>query len=388
VKLSQSKVRSSRPASTPRPGARLWLRALVVAVTVASSAAPAWAQETSEDVVSPAPAVAPAAEAPAATSGEDAEDAASAELPRDVLGAGQTAETARLPFRGSRVSFSTVATAVSAQRDIELTYNPYLALNLDIAPRWWFGDTFYARGAFSLARELTEADENTYAGEFEPSDTTLGVGAYRLLTIPGAEIGISLAADVVLPSSKASRARTMNAAYVQALRLDRYFEFFSGLSLAYTVRVTEYDHDYTTGASQEPRISTCGGVGATCDPFLNTGVRNPQTQLTHLVSVSFAPIDSLEVAASGAYYTSYLHDVSESEDVSFDVADPTDTRWATGFGVSVGYTPAPPVTITLGTSTTNPVLASDGTYREPFFNRFTLVYLDLTLNVAGLVAAF
>ncbi len=295
---------------------------------------------------------------------------------------------ASLPFRGTSLGVSTVATALSADRNADLTYNPYLALSLDIAPRWWIGDIFYARGAFSLSRELTESDVNTYDGEFEPSDTTLGIGAYHFVTIPWVEIGLSAAVDVILPTSKASSARTLDAAYAQSLRVDRFFDVFSGLSLAYTARVTEYDHRFTTGETESPRISTCGGIAGGCDPFLNTGVRNPQTQLAHMGSVSFSPIESLNVAASGAFYTTYLHDVAESEDVSFDVEAPTDTRWATSVGVSVGYTPAPPVTITVGTNTTNPVLASDGTYRTPLLNRFTLVYLDVTLNVAGLVAAF
>ncbi len=377
---------SSR-ARAPRVGF-----ALLAFVVVAISGPLAVAQQDA-----PAATEVTVAETPEAESGtvdasveavsDDAEDAPPVSS-RAVLGAGQTAASARLPFRGTSLGVSTVATALSADRAADLTYNPYLALSLDINPRWWIGRIFYARGAFSLSRELTESDVNTFEGEFEPSDTTLGIGAYRFYTIPVLEIGISAAADVVLPTSKASKARTLDAAYAQTVRIDRSFDVFSGLSLAYTARATEYDHRFTTGESQAPRISTCGGISGSCDPFLNTGVRNPETQIAHIASVSFAPIDSLEVAASGAFYTTYLHDVAESDDVSFDVEDPTDTRWATGFGVSVGYTPAPPVTITVGTNTTNPVLASDGSYRTPFLNRFTLVYLDVTLNVAGLVAAF
>jgi len=55
------------------------------------------------------------------------------------------------------------------------------------------------------------------------------------------------------------------------------------------------------------------------------------------------------------------------------------------YGLGLTVTPIQALSIGLGAETGNPQLKADATYERPFFNRNTVVYLDLTLDIDGLV---
>jgi len=150
---------------------------------------------------------------------------------------------------------------------------------------------------------------------------------------------------------------------------------------------TEYLYDYTTSESATPRISGCGRSGG-CDAFLNTGVRNTATRLINSADLSVSFIDELSLSVSAALYSSFLFKGSSDERVSTTTLTPTDTRWAASYGIALNYAPFAGFNTTLGIDTTNPVQALDQSYFPPFFNRYTLVYLDLQVEIAGVFSHF
>ena len=109
-------------------------------------------------------------------------------------------------------------------------------------------------------------------------------------------------------------------------------------------------------------------------------------RLSHSVDLSFAFTNWLRLSASGAFVTDYLHPLVTDDTVSFVPQEPEDRRFLVATDLSLAFQPIPSLGITVGASTTYPQLAPDSSYRTPVFNRFTEIYLDLTLDVAGLVS--
>ena len=65
-----------------------------------------------------------------------------------------------------------------------------------------------------------------------------------------------------------------------------------------------------------------------------------------------------------------------------------DTRHRSAFYAEAAFTPVPALQVALGYETVSPQLAPDSTYYNPFYNRYTTLYLDVRLEVEGLVALF
>lgn len=312
---------------------------------------------------------------------EPASDAPLTEEPSDAK-----RPSAASVIRGTTLSLTQSASAISLDKSYDPTYNPYYAMTFNIAPLFWLSDDVHLRWNFSASKELTEADDETYDGEFQPSDLSMGVGAH-LWTIPVVGIDLSAGFDVTLPTSKVSRARTMNVALSESFRIAKTFDVLSGISIGTSVRGTEYFYDYTTSETVTPRVSGCGRVGG-CDAFLNTGVRNTATRLVNSADLSVAFIDELSLSVTAALYSSFLFEGASDDRVSTTTLTPTDNRWATSYGIALNYAPFRGFNTTLGVDTTNPVQATDQTYYPPFFNRYTLVYLDLQVEVSGIFSLF
>ncbi|MDI7268163.1 MAG: hypothetical protein QME96_09235 [Myxococcota bacterium] len=300
-------------------------------------------------------------------------------------------EAGLVPWRGSEIIYNNDVGLNGLDRSSDLTWNPYWAMTWRFKPRWWFDDTWYVRARLDLSREVTQADDRTYSGETWVHDLFLYAGASDFYTIPVVDIGLS--ADVILttPTSKVSRARTLALGIGSGVRIGRSFSFGAAgdLSVDYHVRFSSFLHRYTTSELETPIIPSCARSGSGCDEFINTGERNVQWRVQHGVGVSWEPLEWLEASVGFEHVVSWLYPI-EGEDprISHEAEDDTDRRYASDFYAEAVFAPWAPIRIGLGYGTISPQLAPDSTYHNPFYNRYSTIYLDLRIEVDGLVAQF
>jgi hypothetical protein len=307
-------------------------------------------------------------------------------------------ETWKAPYRGTTITYRNVATAISLKEDAELGYNPYYAMAFSLDPRWWIGDVFNTALSLTLTRELTNSDSNTYSGETELSDFSATFGASNFVTIPVLEIGISANLGFVAPTSKISRARTMILAIKPGLSLSRKFDVLSGIGLSYNFSYTKSFHEFTTSQQESSHITGCVSTLGGCDSYMNTGVRNSSWGIANSFSLSIQFVEWLGVGANVGILHSFLYEQEEAGFVVDEVTgyeyetsdglggDDNDVRYAMLYGLEITVSPIQALEIGIGAETYNSQLAPDSTYQQPFFNRYTAIYLDLRLSLSGLVS--
>jgi hypothetical protein len=319
---------------------------------------------------------APVAAAPTAEAPPGGEISLEAEAPEEELA----------PWRGSEIIYTNEVSIAGLDRSAELTWNPYWAMTWIFKPRWWFDEIFYVGARLDLSREITEADDRTLAGETWVHDLLLSAAARRFVTIPEAEIDVSADLVLTLPTSKISRSRTLNLGLGPGLRVDRTFELIGDLSIGYHVRFTSFLHRYTTAELETPLIPGCARSESGCEEFLNTGERNVRWRVQHGIDLSWDPLEWFGVSAGFEHFVDWLY-AFQGEDPSLSAGtnEDTDRRYRSAFSAEATFTPWAPIQIGIGYSTISPQLAPDSTYYNPFYNRYSTLYLDLRLEVDGLV---
>jgi hypothetical protein len=291
------------------------------------------------------------------------------------------------PWRGSQVVFRNSFSINSLDRSAELTYNPYYAMSWSFRPRWWFDDHVFVRAGIDITRELTEADETTYSGEAVIGDLALVGGISKFLSVPW--VGIDFSADLVItmPTSKVSQSRTLNFGVGPGLRLSKTFNLLRALIIGYNLRVSLYSHRNTTSERETPLITGCMATEGGCDAFLNTGVRNPVLRLVQVADVTLVVLDWFGVGISFGHVIDWLYTFEDDDPrVSYQPQESTNQRYLSVFEVEAFFNPIDSLEIGVGYSTVNPQLAPDSTYYNPFYNRYSRVYIDLRLRIDGLVS--
>lgn len=291
----------------------------------------------------------------------------------------------KAPWRGSSITYRNEVSVLTFDKGAELTYNPYHAMSLFVRPRWWFGDIFYANLSLSLSQELTNADDTTQRGEVWLGDVAIGGGASRFYTIPVVGVAFSADAKVLTPTSKISQARTMIMGLRGGLTVSRAFDLLSGLSLSYRLEGTRGLYDYTTSEREAPLIGGCAGTAADCDRHLNSGLRNSKYRMLNSFGVGMEFLPWLGASTSFSMLHYWLFPAAEDDRADFVPQEPADMRYVVAYDVEVHVTPLPALSIGLGASTANAQQMPDSSYRQAFFNRYTTVYADLTLNIDGFV---
>ncbi len=345
------------------------------AVEAAAAATPEAAQAT------PAAPAAVVAKPAAASSGASASSAASAAARKPTVSA---AAASALPsggsaFGGSFVTLRNVATALSVVKDGEPTYNPYYGLVLSLAPNWNVAKKFYVRGNLSLSRELTHEDWTTYSGETMLSDTNLTAG-WRAIRFESIGLSAAVEASVNLPTSKAAQARTLQAGTGLGLTAVWAAGNFAVIGIA---RAAYQWHRYSTGETETPWVAGCSSTAIGCDPYINTGLRNPEWRISNFGVIAWSPLSWLGINVQGGVISDLLYDMTPSKarfaGVIPAAADSVNYRELMVYGISAEFRPHQALTVALGTETVNPQLAADSTYRAPFFNRFTTLFVDLQI---------
>lgn len=286
-------------------------------------------------------------------------------------------------LRGSSFSVSNQVSANTFDKSGDLTYNPYYALDFALAPYFWLNDWVNVHANMGLSREITEADDTTHKNETLFHDFSLGVGA-----TPFSKWGLRTTAslDVRLPLSLVSQARTLRVGLSANLGASYSWKipYVGSVALSYSLTGVRNFYEYTTGELDGPSVPCANSMQ--CDSLFNTGVRNVAWRLQNAFGLSVSPLDWITVSARAGFIDDFLFDVAEIEESNVSYIENTDRRDLALYGLEVEVTPIEQLSIALGQSTVNPVLASDSTRETAFFNRYTTWYLDLRLNIAALFA--
>jgi hypothetical protein len=293
---------------------------------------------------------------------------------------------ANSPWRGSSISYDHVSTTVSLKKDAELTWNPYYAQSLTLAPRYWFHDDFYAGVIWAVEQELTDSDWTTKKHEYMSSDLFLDIG-WAGWTERTTKIRLSGAVRLTAPLSKVSQTTTMNFAVAPSLRIARNFDVLQGMNVSWNARWTSRSFDSTTAILDASGIQNC--TTADCTALANTGYLNAWGDFSTGPSVAFFPIPRLTLTADMRWTQAYLYDNAElllnGQPVE-SVQDSVSSRHSTYFGLGASYDVLDEVSLSASVATPSPQLGADGERRSPFFNRFTQVGIGLSLNVDALVS--
>lgn len=289
-------------------------------------------------------------------------------------------------FRGSSLSYRHTATTRTFDRSYENTWNPYYAQTVVLSPVVWLGDDLNLSANALFTREFTQADSTTEEDETLMGDLSISASAPRLIHIEAASLSMGLGLTVLSPTSKSSQARTMMTAVAPRASLSWRAKVLSGLSVSLSTRMTRYFHEFTTSGRESPLVGSCSATTAGCGAFLNTGLRNTQWRLTHGLTVSLGLTEWLSVAVSQALSTDWLYSLEAGVLPSLSPQENQDQRYGSAFDVSLGVEAARGLDLRLGMSTAGPQLAPDSSYYNPFYNRYSAIYLDLVYDLDEVVA--
>lgn len=291
------------------------------------------------------------------------------------------------PVRGSEFTYRNIVSALTFDKGAEQTYNPYYAMEFEAAPRYWTGEHGYFMLDFAVLQELTDSDYTTKKREAVLEDVYAQLGLEDIWRIPMLDIDLTMVLRFEFPSSKVSRARTLILALMPRLILQRRFEILGGLSLGYAFSIKKHFHEYTTAQNTEPLI--WGGLPSsrTAGSFMNTGELNVNFEIANTFGLALDLTEWLGAMARVWIINGFLYDSEEIEDdrISYEPQESDQRRYDMFYVIELYARPMPSLEIGLGLETANPALSPDSTYETPFFNRYTAIYLDLRLDIEGLI---
>jgi hypothetical protein len=256
--------------------------------------------------------------------------------------------------------------------------------------------TFDANDAISVGfdlgvvTELTPTD-TTYRNE--PMLSDLQISASAAIPMPDAVddvLGLGAALGVILPSSKASIANTLLVALEPALSFSVTAPVADGLTFGYGISAIPRFHRFTT--SQTLTGYPCSpAAGCSLGEHTDTGGRNTAFQVHVGADVSLSAFkEFLTISGSMEAWYGWLYDLSGSPNYSEATLENVGNHGgspvtvSTQFVASIGLQPHPGIHLAVGLWTPGGMNPSGG-YYNPFGNRFSTVFLDLTFYpVAGI----
>lgn len=296
-------------------------------------------------------------------------------------------------WRGSSLSYSNVFTTISLKKDVEPTWNPYYAQNVQIAPRYYFFDDVYASVIWSLEQELTDSDWTTTKREVMWSDVFVDLG-YSGWTEPTTKLRFNGSVRLALPASKISQAQTQLFAASPSVRVSRSFDVLQGLTLGLGGRWTQRFHNSTTAEYDAVGIVKCSKESPTCERSQSTGVLNAWGDYSVGPSVSLMATDKLYLSADLRFGQAFLYEDSTEAVVGGignggrNIDTDFSGRYNQYFAMAASYFLMDELTITAGLATPSAQLDPEGLHRSPFFNRFTQVFFDLDFNLDAIASRF
>lgn len=289
-------------------------------------------------------------------------------------------------FAGTRLYYGHGISALTLDKAAQPYYNPTWYQHLDLWGEYHVNELITFRTLFGLGQEFTLSDDTTYINEVTASDWSIEGGAEGV-KLPFGGVKLSTTLRVVLPTSKGSQAATRLFTLGPSLTLAKKFDVAGGLMVAYAGRFNWRFHRATTGETVSPSIVSCG-VQKTdaCQDFFNTGVRNAWGDAFHGPRVVWTPNEKVYAVLFFYFSDSFLYAPSAvtgpaAASTQLDTSTDPGFRASNRFGGFLGWDFTKGYGLSLGFDTSSGQLGTDGRYRNPFFNQFTQLSLDLTVDV-------
>jgi hypothetical protein len=306
------------------------------------------------------------------------------------------------PFAGTQLYNQNSMTTGTVFRGQQQDANPTVESNLWLLPRYAINQDFQLRGRAIITYEYTNSDSTTYRNE--PLLSDVGVQLFYR-SIP-AFLGIKpqIALTLTAPTSKASRARTMIVTPGVIAQLSRPIEHVLGgemlllASLSYS-RPFYSQRQPGVVDSRDIQTFTCVSGGA-CGDILS-GQMNASDTIAYMFLIEqewgkFSP--ALLYFGGTQWVYQPKQDVTESQVVAGGNNIPVTsgqpgggvvTRQTHYFNAFLDYNFNPWFTGEVGYWNSTSAINENGTYANPFFNRYadTRVYLGCNINIDNLLKA-
>lgn len=340
------------------------------------------------------PASEPAAGQPAVTIGTPVPGAPVRDTPQESAKENAARPKPR-PFAGSSLFVANSMTTGTVFRG-QMQYNdPTVESAFYLTPRYAINDAWQLRGRVVLNYEWTNNDENTYAHEPTLSDTTLSLYYRQIPSFAGIQPAVG--ANLTLPTSKPSRARTMVVAPGITGQLVRSWEHFLGGELDVIGALT-YTHPFyrarnPVAVDDYPYPFDClGGTG--CTDSLN-GTMNVSDILSYSFIVSadwgkWNPAFAYLGSSAWAYHpTGTVNPVDGTPIHETAGFGRTNLRQTHYLSVWLDYNFTPWITGEVGYWNAVSGIGIDGQQSNIFFDRYqdTRVYLGASFQLDNLVKA-
>ena len=244
----------------------------------------------------------------------------------------------------------------------------------------------------SFQRFILE-ENTTFKHELWASDTLLALSlALPAFHLEGAKEALPIAAaiglDVSLPTSKASQAESLIMEFAPYVEHTVTVPLLDGWSWTHRMTVTPRLHRYTTMQFAVLRVCSAA-TGCTLGATTDTGWLNTKLQMTQGISTSLAMLDSMITLTAGIDATwGWLYAKSPSDQYAESaISDPannggTPTNLTSAFILDLTIAPNDAFSVGVGLWTPGGMNPSGGWY-NPFGNRWSQVYLDLTFYPVG-----
>jgi hypothetical protein len=298
------------------------------------------------------------------------------------------------PFAGTQIYAQTSMSTATIFRGQQQDYNPTVDTSVFITPRYALSDAFQLRGRIVFSYEFTNSDTTTTRNEPRFSDTTLQLFYRKIPELPGGFKPL-IAANLGVPTSSESRARTMVVAPGATLQLSKAVEHVIGgellllLSSAYSHPLYRSQTPEIRGAA--PYSFSCAG-GNNCSDQLS-GVFNPSDTLSYTALIAgewgkWSPALFYLGSSSWAYQGKTPTNPIDGTPVeSAQGARPTNVRQASYFSAWLDYNANSWFTAEVGYSLFRTALDEDGTRGNPLFGRYQdmRVYLGANFNIDNIM---
>jgi hypothetical protein len=307
------------------------------------------------------------------------------------------------PFAGTQIYNQNSMTTGTVFRGQQQDYNPTIDSTLWLLPRYAINDAFQLRGRLIISYEYTNSDTTTYRNEPMLSDTSLQLFYKKIPEIPGIGVKPMIAANIALPTSKVSRARTLYFTPGVTAQFSKTVEHVAGGELMFISSVI-YSHPIynqrVPGVIDERDIQAqrCGAGGACGD--LLSGTLNPSDALsyTFLATGEWGKFSPALYYLGSSQFAYTPKDINESDVVvggnptpvtSGQPQGPTNVRQTHYFSAWLDYNFNPWLTGEVGYWNSRAALTEAGTRGNIIWDRYTdtRVYLGVNVNIDNLMKA-
>lgn len=294
-------------------------------------------------------------------------------------------------FKGSTITYENTFSAYSLDESAQISYNPYYAMSFSFRPVFALWRDLVLNLRLDLEVELTNADDTTYYHEPKFSDTFAAISYMPIYTIPYLGIDVGAAFNLVFPTGLESLAESRYLGFGPELLLSKKFDLLEGLTLSYSFRYLKYLNEYTTLQRDTNPYICPTSSGPECYAHGQLGDPSHSMLFRNDLSVKMDFFKWLSFTAEVLFYNYLNYDVTkdtitiDGDEIPIDSIDSPQNHVASiWYVVDVTFTPLDYLSFSIGTSTFSPQLNPDSTYRQPFFNRDTNFYVDVTLDLEKL----